>query len=159
MRKNPVCHAPYLRNHVSYDFLFMVLTCKMMISPGVFFHFFKILTFCVVRVVKEKKIVQNDKNSVFHAPYLRNLTLYDCHLCDASVKWWYLLEFSSFSKILIFQVVSGVKGQKITQNDNCCASYFRKHTPYDCDFWYTLVKWWHLLMLFSFFQNFVFLGC
>ena len=60
--------------------------CKMMISPGVFFHFFKILTFCVVRVVKEKKIVQNDKNSVFHAPYLRNLTLYDCHLCDASVK-------------------------------------------------------------------------
>ena len=29
---------------------------------------------------------------------------------------------------------------------------------YDCDFWYTCIKWWHLQMLFSFLQNFDFLG-
>ena len=28
---------------------------------------------------------------------------------------------------------------------------------YDCDFWYTCIKWWHLQMLFSFLQNFDFL--
>ena len=36
--------------------------------------------------------------------------------------------------------------------------YIRKHTSYDRDFWYTYVKWWHLQMLFSFFQNFEFPG-
>ena len=29
----------------------------------------------------------------------------------------------------------------------------------DCVFWCTRVKWWHLLVIFSFFQNFDFLGC
>ena len=41
MRKNYVYRAPYLGNHTSYDLLFMVLICKMIISPGVFFIFSK----------------------------------------------------------------------------------------------------------------------
>ena len=41
----------------------------------------------------------------------------------------------------------------------CCTPYLMKHTSYDCDFWYTFVKWWHLQVVFSFFQNFDFLGC
>ena len=57
---------------------FMVHLCEMM-SPGVFFQFFKILIFQVNRV-KEQKAVQIDKNFVRHAPYLRNHTSYDCHL-------------------------------------------------------------------------------
>ena len=46
-------------------------------------------------------------------------------------KWWYLLVFSFF-KILIFkfQVVSGIKGRNVAQNDKMCTSY-------DCGFWYT----------------------
>ena len=39
---------------------FMVHICKMIISSGVFFHFFKILIFWVVRGVKGQKMVQND---------------------------------------------------------------------------------------------------
>ena len=38
-------------------FSFLIHLCKMMISPGVFFH----LIFWVVREVKGQKIVQNDK--------------------------------------------------------------------------------------------------
>ena len=48
---------------------------------------------------------------------------------------------------------NGPKWQKIL----CCIPYLRKHTSYDCDFWYTCVKWWHFQMLFSFFLNFDFL--
>ena len=35
--------------------------CKMMISPGFFFHFYEILTFWAVRGVKGQKIAQNEK--------------------------------------------------------------------------------------------------
>ena len=30
------------------------------------------------------------------------------------------------------------------------------YASYDCDFWYTCVKWWHLQMVFSFFFKFWF---
>ena len=38
MTKNLVCHASYLRNHTSCD-CHLWRTCKMIISPGVFFSF------------------------------------------------------------------------------------------------------------------------
>ena len=47
--KNSVCRAPYLRNHTSYDFYLWYSCVKMIISPGVFFIFFKILIFWAVR--------------------------------------------------------------------------------------------------------------
>ena len=52
-------------------------TCvKGIFSQGIFFiFFFKILIFWVVRVVKEPEMAQNDKNFVYHAPYLRNHTI------------------------------------------------------------------------------------
>ena len=59
--KKNICHAPYLRNHTSYDF-YLWYTCKMILSPGVFFFskswFFGLLD---VSGVKGQKIVQNDK--------------------------------------------------------------------------------------------------
>ena len=54
--------------------------------------------------------------------------------------------FLYFFQILIFRVISGVKGWKMAQNKK--KTILRKHTVYDCDFWYTRVKWWHLQMLF-----------
>ena len=42
---------------------------------------------------------------------------HDCHLWYTYVKWHYLQFFFHFIKILIFQIVNGVKGQTITQND------------------------------------------
>ena len=35
--------------------------CKMMISPWIFFHFYEILIFWVVRGVKGQKVAQNKK--------------------------------------------------------------------------------------------------
>ena len=37
--------------------------------------------------------------------------------------------------------------------------YLSKHTSFDRVFCCTSLKWWHLQMLFSFLQNFSFLGC
>ena len=41
---------------------------------------------------------------------------------------------------------------------SCCTPYLRNHTSCNHNFWSTYVKWWYLLALFSFFQNFYFLG-
>ena len=49
------------------------------------FYFLKMLIFRVLRRVKGQERVQMTKNSVRHAPYLRNHTSYDCHL-------WYTFE-------------------------------------------------------------------
>ena len=46
----------------------------------------------------------------------------------------------------------------MTKNFVCHTPYFKQHTSYDCCFWYTCVKWWHLQGLFLLFQNFDFLG-
>ena len=72
------------------------------------------------------------KNSVCHAPYLRNHTPYDCHLCYTNVEWQHLLLISSlFFKILHFLVIRRVKGQKMTQNDKkLCPSGLISQEPY-----------------------------
>ena len=56
-------------------------------------------------------------NYIRHAPYLRNSIAYDYDFWYNCVKWLYLQVFFHFFKILIFRVVSGVKEQKLTQND------------------------------------------
>ena len=63
---------------------FMVHLCKMMISPGAFFHFFKILIFWVVRRVKGQKWPRMTGKSVLLSAlctlYIRNHTSYDLDL-------------------------------------------------------------------------------
>ena len=97
----------------------MVHICKMMISSGVFFHFYLILIFWAVKEVKEKKLAQNEKQQLhlLHA------------ICQEqySIWSWFLVHlfkmmrspgfFLIFFLILIFCVVRGVKGQKTVQND------------------------------------------
>ena len=68
-------------------FSLMVHLCKMIISRGLFFCFFKTLTFWVVIVVIGQKMSKKGKNSVFCAPYLKNHTSCNCHLWHTSVKW------------------------------------------------------------------------
>ena len=80
------------------------------------------------------------KNSVCCTSYLRNHTSYDCHLWYTYVKWWYLQLFFSFFSKLWFFMLGGSKGKKwpkMTKNYVCHIPYIRKHTSYDCDFWYT----------------------
>ena len=78
---------------------FVVHKCKMIISPVVFFYFFKILIFWVLRRVKGQKWRKMTKNVVLCILYLRNHTSYDLDLCYmwcACVKGLYLQGFFTF---------------------------------------------------------------
>ena len=95
------------------------------------------------------------KKSVWSAPDLKNHTSYDCHLWCKYVKWYLEVFFFFNFKILIFQVVRGLKGQKMAQNVKksvCLTPYLRNRISYDCDFWYICVKWWYLQQIFAFFK-------
>ena len=64
--------------------------------------------------------------------------------------------FLNFLNILIFWVVRGLKGQKKSKMRN--NSVARGAIHHDFHLWYTSLKQ-YLQALFSFFQNFDFLGC
>ena len=90
---------------------FIVHLCKMMISSGAFFIFSKFWFSRLSGGLKGQNIVQNNKFvccALSQEPHTTWLFV-------TSVKWWYLhvLFFFHFFRILIFQVVSGVKGQKM----------------------------------------------
>ena len=110
----------------------MVHWCKMIISLGVFFQFFKILIFQVVRGVKGQKMVQNDKKFclsrfISQEPYIIWQS-FMVHLCKMII---YPGVFFHFFQILIFWAVSGVKGQNMVQNDKkFCPSHSISQEPY-----------------------------
>ena len=112
-----------------------------------FFHFFKILIFWVVRGVKRKKMTQNEKKilsvtcSISQEPYITWLS-FMVHLYKMIISPGVL----NFFKILIFWVVRGVKGQKLSKmkkNSACLTLYLRNHTSYDCNFWQIFVTFFH----------------
>ena len=97
---------------------FMVHLCKMIISPGVFFIFFKIMIFSVVRRVKGQKMNQNDKKFypsclISQEPCIIWMS-FMVHLCKMIISRGV---FFIFFKIMIFWVIRWVKGQKMNQND------------------------------------------
>ena len=98
-----ISQVPYLRNSIAYNHGFWY------ISPGVFFIFSKFWFFGLVGW-KGKKWSKVTKNYVFCASFLRNHKSCDCHLWYTCVKWWNLLEFFHFFKILIFQIVRWGRG-------------------------------------------------
>ena len=61
--KNHMCHVSHAISQEQYSIWswFLVHLCKMMISPGIFFHFFEIFIFLAVRWLKGQKIAQNEK--------------------------------------------------------------------------------------------------
>ena len=77
------------------------------------------------------------------------------HLCKMMIS---LSIFFHFFKILIFGIVSGLKGQKIPkmpQNSVSRASYRRNHLLYDCHLWYTSVNDDITRHFFHFFKIFI----
>ena len=96
-----------------------------------------------------------NNNSIRHAPYLWNSLAYDYDFWCSFVKWWYLQVFFFF-----FGTVRGVKGQKKSSKWKMIVTSAMCHisgrVAYDHDFWYTCVKWWYLVVLFSLFSNLVF---
>ena len=109
---------------------FLVHLCKMIISPYFFFHVFKILIFRAFREVKGQKKVQNNIKfcsscSISQESYIIWLS-FMLHMC----KMISPVVFFNF-KILIFQVIRGLKGQKMVQNDkNLCLSHLIFQEPY-----------------------------
>ena len=93
----------------------MVRSCKMMISPEIFFN----LIFWIVRGVKgQKSSPKRQKNYVWYAWYLTKHRLYGCHLWYTILEWYYFQTgFFIFFKIFIFLVVRRVKYQSMTHND------------------------------------------
>ena len=123
--------------------MFYILHHMIFIYGMLFFIFFKILIFWVVREIKGQKMVQNDKKFcllISQEPYIIWLS-FMVHFCKMIISPGV---FFHFFKILIFQVVRGVKGLKLVQNDKkFCplhAPYLRSHTSYDCHLWWSCVK-------------------
>ena len=115
MMKISVCYTLCLIFIFIYD-LHLWYTCmyKRIISPGIFFIFFKILIFRIIRMgeVKRKKWSKRTKKILCITLYIRNCTSYDCNFWCTCVKSRYLQQILSFFKILDFGVFRGIKGKK-----------------------------------------------
>ena len=104
-----------------------------------FFHFFEIFIFHAVRRVKGQKMVQNDKKlcllcPISQEPYITWLS-FMVHMCKiispAGFVFFLFFHFFYFLKILIFQIVRGVKRQKTVQNNKkICPSHFTSLKPF-----------------------------
>ena len=122
--------VPYLRKCIAYDHEFWYTCVKwwyFFSLNGVFFQFFKILSFWFFRGVKGQKMVQNDKKSV--------------QLCEMIISPGV---FFIFSKFWFFRLLVGKRAKKqskMTKNSGFCTPYLRNHTSYNCHLWYTFVKW------------------
>ena len=119
--------------------------CKMIISSDIFFHFFKILFFWVVRGVKGQKIVQNDEKfcvTLHISGTTHHMIIFVVHKCKMIISPGVF--FFYFFKILIFWVVRRVKGQKMAQNNKKALPvmplYLGNHLLYDLHLWYKCVK-------------------
>ena len=150
MTKKYVCYTPYLRNHVSYDCHLWYKSVKWYLS--VFFSFIPNFDFLgcwwgkrAKNVPKWQKII----SVMLHiSGTIHHMVIY------ATLVWNGVtsrcLFFSFFLKMLIFWVVSGLKGQKLVENEtkfclSCSISqeqYPSSRTVdlYHHDFWYTGVK-------------------
>ena len=115
MTKNYVCHASYLKNHTSYDHHLCHMYVKWYLQ--VFFYFSKFRFFKLLGGVKRQKTVQNDKKfclsrCISQEPYIIWLS-FMVQMCKMIISTAVFFNF----KVLIFQVVRGLKRQKIAQND------------------------------------------
>ena len=101
---------------------FMVHICKIIIFLCVLFLFSGSPGWW-----KGRKWSKMTKHSVCHTLYFRNYTSYDLHL-------WFTNVIFIFLKILILHIVSGVKEQKMTQNDKTlCSPHSMSQEP--CIIW------------------------
>ena len=109
----------------------VIYVCKMIISSGIFSIFLKILIFWVHRGVKGQKMVQNDKKlcllcSISQEPYIIWLS-FMVQMCKMIISPGMFFSV----KILISQVVKGLKGQKMAENvENFCLSHLIFQEPY-----------------------------
>ena len=76
---------------------------------------------------------------------------------QACVNWRHLQMLFSFFKIFIFWALRGVRSKKWPKMTILSVSLHISGTiHHDCGFWYTYIKWWCLLNIFSKFLFFTF---
>ena len=136
--------------------------CKMMISPELFFIFWKFWFFGLLEsggIKGQQNSPKRKTDYICHVPYLRNSIEYDHYFWYTCAKWWYLQAGFSFFQNFDFWVVGGVKGQKVVQNDKKILSvvlHISGTIHYIIVIYGTLV---YLQGFFSFIKSFDFVGC
>ena len=137
MTKNYVRRDPCLRKHTFIWLSFTVQICKMIISPGTFLIF---SVFWFSGSIGDKRTIQNDKNfclsgSISQEPHIIWLPfmVYMCKVIISLGRFWF------WGSLGVQRTKNGPKWQK---ESVCLTLYLRNRTSYDCDFWYTYVKWW-----------------
>ena len=139
-------------------FLFMLHMYKIISLGFFFFHFLKILVFQIVSWAKQQKIFQIDKKFCLSSFISQ----------EAYIPWFLFLVnmcktmtspdvfFSFFFRNFDFP---GCYVGRIAKNGSKWRKLLSNRTSYDCGFCHKCVKWWHLQVFFSSFQNFDFPGC
>ena len=129
--------------------------CKIIISSEIFFHFFKIFIFWIVRGVKVQKIVQNDNklcpsHSISQEPYITWLS-FMVHLCKMIISpagfFSFFQNFDSPGVFLILKfwfsgLSGGWKGKKLpkmTKISVCRTLHFGNYISYDLHLWCTCI--------------------
>ena len=157
MTRNSICHAPYQGNHhffFSSLLFFFVFFFLILSSFAQIFKYFA--PFCPFLPFFRR---------IEHIPLLFRIdggdVSYNFHLWCTCVKRSPSIFFFSFFRNFDFPCWGKrAKNEPKWQKKSVChAPYLRKHTFYDHDCWYSCVKQWYFRVLFSFFQNFDFLGC
>ena len=88
-KKFCLLHLIFKISHIIWS-SFMVHMCKRIISPGIFFHFFKILIFGIIIRVKRQKWPKMTEKYFCLTLYLWSCTSYDWDFWYTLVKWFYL---------------------------------------------------------------------
>ena len=105
-------------------------------------------------------MAQNDKKALLcllsQGPYI----IWSSFMVHMWKKIISLCFFLHFAEVLFFGVSSGLKEQKMVQNDKKLSVVLHiSDSIHHMIMIFGTQKWWHLQMLFSFFQNVDFLGC
>ena len=114
--------------------------------------------------VKGEKMTDNDKklcplHSMSQEPYIIWLSFL-VHICKMviSPSVFFFVIFSKFWFCWLFVGWKGNEWPKMTKYYVCLTPCLRNHTSYDCDFWFTWVKWWYLQPSFFICSKFWFFG-
>ena len=142
-RKNCVCCAPYLRNHTSYD-CHLWYTCKTIITAGVFFPFFRILIFWVVRGDKGQKW-QKWQKTLSVVPYISGTIHHMSHLISQEPYIWSSFMVHMCKRIISPGFLSAVPTSIchffcLSVHPSVTHNNLRYRTSCVHNFWYTYVK-------------------
>ena len=131
MRINSLCRAPYLRNHISYDFHFMVLLFKMIIPSGDFFIFLK---FSFSGLLGGNMVnVQNDKKILSVVLNISGIMHHMIIICGTKVQNDNISKrFIIFSKFWFF----GCLGESKGKNNRKRLLHFKSQEPYIIRSWF-----------------------